>query len=64
MSHFCVIVAINNAVDMDPDNVPRMLENLMEPYMENCCGTPDKKYEVLRHGDRYRKSGRMRVRRE
>jgi hypothetical protein len=44
MSHFACILVIEDAVPQSPDTIHARVESEMAPFMENCCGEPDKIY--------------------
>jgi hypothetical protein len=56
MSHFAVVVVLEDIVDR-PVETPQMIEQVMAPFMENCCGEPDKIYmKFYDQEDEYREA--------
>lgn len=57
MSHFSTLVIIERGFSYEPETIPEELERRLAPFMENCCGEPDKMYmKFYDEEDEYRKS--------
>jgi hypothetical protein len=44
MSHFAVVLVIEDAMSTNPEQIQERIDREMAPFMENCCGEPDKMY--------------------
>jgi hypothetical protein len=44
MSHYSTLVILEDVITRDASTVQDRIETDMAPFMENCCGTPDKIY--------------------
>jgi hypothetical protein len=56
MSHFSVLLVIEDIVPNTPGGIQARVESEMAPFMENCCGEPDKIYmKFYDEEDEYRK---------
>lgn len=44
MSHFATIVVVENTENRVPADILDVVDKQMAPFMENCCGEPDKMY--------------------